>query len=148
MTIKEFADRNNFRIRKDGYGDPIVLGKFTAKGVQKFPEQRKSLEYHNHVYDGFADGKLGVFVSFKTPRKYGSARQALLAAGCEPKQSAGTGKVPPGAEYPTEGCFRFDPSNAAQVATVAKVAGLKVQRAASPAMLAALEAARAIRKAA
>jgi hypothetical protein len=147
MTIKEFAEQNNFHIRKDGCGDLIVLGKFTTVDLQK-PGTKRRLEYQNHVYDGFVDGKLGVFVSFKTPRKYGSARQALLAAGCEPKQGAGLGKVPPGAEYPTEGCFRFEPSNAAQVSAVAKVAGVKVRRTASPAVLANLEAARALRKAA
>jgi hypothetical protein len=97
----------------------------------------KRPEYSSHVYDGFADGRLGVCLMFGTARKWGNVRRALEAVGCQLKQNSDS-----------EGCFIFDPANASQVAAVIKLAGLKVRRTASPAQLAVLEAARTLRKAA
>jgi hypothetical protein len=88
--------------------------------------KRVLAEYHSHVYDGFSDGKLGVYLGFASAKKYGNSRRALLAVGCEGKQAAGS--VRPGGEYPTNGCLKFDPSDPEQVRAVIRLAGLKARR--------------------
>jgi len=89
-------------------------------------------EYTSHVYEGFADGRLGVCLMFVTKQKWNRARKALLALGCKVKQDGDT-----------EGCLTFDPANEVQATAVIRFAGLKRRRIASPAQLAVLEAARA-----
>jgi hypothetical protein len=128
-TIQEFAEQHKLRLRKDGCGDVIVAG----KAVKGLPKRR---EYANHVYDGFDHG-LGVCLMVSSARKWGAARRALEAVGCTLRQHGDT-----------EGCFAFDPANELQVAAVIKAAGLKARRMASPAQLAALDAARTLKKAA
>lgn len=121
MTIRDFATQNNLRLRRDSADCLIVPGRRTAKDM---PKQR---EYANHVYDGFADGRLGICLLFTTKKKWTTTRRMLDLAGCLLKQNGDT-----------EGCLTFDPTNAEQVQAVIKAAGLKPRRAASPAQLAVL----------
>lgn len=121
MTIRDFATQNNLRLRRDSAGDLIVAGRRTADDM---PKQR---EYANHIYDGFADDRLGVCLSFRSKRKWNATRRTLELAGCLLKQNSDT-----------EGCLTFDPTNAEQVQAVIKAAGLKARRTASPAQLAVL----------
>jgi len=116
MNIQEFAEKYRLRLKKDGCGDWIVLGRSLEKAT-------KRIEDRCHVYDGFEDGKLGVYLYFGSPKKYGNARRALLAVGCEGKQ--GSGNVRPASDYPTDGCLKFDPENADQAQAVIRLAGLK-----------------------
>lgn len=125
MTIRDFATQNNLRLRRDSAGDLIVPGRRTANDM---PKQR---EYANHVYDGFADDRLGVCLLFTTKKKRTTTRRMLELAGCLLKQNGDT-----------EGCLTFDPTNAEQVQAVIKVAGLKARRTASPERLALLASAR------
>lgn len=121
MTIRDFATQNNLRLRRDSAGDLIVPGRRTANDM---PKQR---EYANHVYDGFAEDRLGVCLLFTTR----TTRRRLELAGCLLKQNSDT-----------EGCLTFDPTNAEQVQVVIKAAGLKARRTASPERLALLASAR------
>jgi hypothetical protein len=124
-VLKQFAEQNRFRTRKDGCGNLIMPGKFSAKDMPKRPE------YTSHVYDGFADGKLGICLMFTSARKWGYTRRALQALGCELRQHGDT-----------EGCLTFDPANADQLKAVIRFAGLKRIRKASAAQLANLVAKR------
>ena len=121
MTLRDFAARYNLRLRRDSAGDLIVPGRRIAKDM---PKQR---EYANHIYDGFADGRLGICLLFATKKKWTTTRRTLELAGCLLKQN---GDI--------EGCLTFDPTNAEQVQAVIKVAGLKARRTASPERLAQL----------
>lgn len=125
MTIRDFATQNNLRLRRDSAGDLIVPGRRTANDM---PKQR---EYANHVYDGFADDRLGVCLWFRSKRRWNATRRTLELAGCLLKQNSDT-----------EGCLTFDPTNADQVQAVIKAAGLKARRTASPERLALLASAR------
>ena len=111
MTIRDFAAQNNLSLRRDSAGDLIVPGRRIAKDM---PKRR---EYANHVYDGFADGRLGICLSLRSKRKWNATRRTLELAGCLLKQNSDT-----------EGCFTFDPTNAEQVQAVIKAAGLKARR--------------------
>lgn len=84
MTIRDFATQNNLRLRRDSAGDLIVPGRRTANDI---PKQR---EYANHVYDGFADDRLGVCLLFTTRKKWTTTRRTLELAGCLLKQNSDT----------------------------------------------------------
>lgn len=125
MTIRDFATQNNLLLRRDSAGDLIVPGRRTANDM---PKQR---DYANHVYDGFADDRLGICLLFTTRKKWTTTRRTLELAGCLLKQNSDT-----------EGCLTFDPTNAEQVRAVVKAGGLKARRMASPERLVHLASAR------
>ena len=133
MSIEEFAEKHRLKLKKDGCGDSIIPGRLADRESAETVKRRAGrgvkrvlAECHSHLYDGFTDGKLGVYLSFSSPKRYGNARRALLVVGCEGKQAADS--VRPGGEYPTDGCLKFDPANDAQAELVVRLAGLKKRR--------------------
>ena len=131
MTLKEFAEQNGLRVRKDTNGDLIVPGKFSAKDMPKRPE------YSSHVYDGFVAGRLGVCLMFISARKFEHACCTLQAVDCQLLQHG-----------QFDGCLLFDPANTFQAQAAIRAAGLKKRRIPSAAQIAVLERARAVPKAA
>ena len=73
----------------------------------------KRVEYRSHVYDGFADGRLGLCLLLTTKKRWTWARKKLLASGFTIKQDG-----------ETEGCALFDPANPEQVRLAFKLAGI------------------------
>lgn len=115
MDINEFASKHSVKVKRDDCGDAVVMGLRAA-----------------HIYDGFADGRLGLFVSCPTVRRWNSTKKAMEAAGLIVKQSGST-----------EGCFTFDPTDTKQARLALKKVGARTrreQRAPSVAQLAARKA--------
>jgi hypothetical protein len=109
VDIKQFAEKYRLRLKKDDCGDWKVIGR-----------------QESHVYDGFADGKLGLYLACVSSKKFSNARRALTAVGCESKQAAGS--VQRGGQYPEDGCLKFDPNDEQQAQAVINLAALKVRR--------------------
>jgi hypothetical protein len=115
MDINDFAIKHSVKVKRDDCNDAVVIGRRTA-----------------HIYDGFAEGRLGLFVSCDTVRRWNSTKRAMEAAGLVVKQSAST-----------EGCFTFDPTDAKQARLALKTVGARTrreQRAPSAAQMAARQA--------
>jgi hypothetical protein len=108
MTIQGFAEQYRLKVKRDECGDQIIPGK------------------HGHVYEHSA-ADLGVYLTFKSVRKYNFAAKTLRANGFIHRQDA-----------ETEGTFLFVPTLAA-CRTVFKVAGIKKRRVLSEAQKRALE---------
>jgi hypothetical protein len=100
MDIKEFAEKHGVKVQRDDCNDAVVIGRRPS-----------------HIYDGFADGRLGLFVWTPTARKWNSLRAKLQSVGLTVKQSGST-----------EGCFTFDPTNTAQARAALKVVGARTRR--------------------
>jgi len=101
-TIEQFAGRYRLKLQHDACGDPIVGRKATSIAKRE----------NHHIYDGFDDGRLGVYLGYPdSPRSWGNARRALVAAGLVVMQD---GDV--------DGCLTFDQANEEQVAAVLQVA--------------------------
>jgi hypothetical protein len=113
VTIQEFAAQHHVKIRRDDCGHPVLRGKTL-----------------NHIYDGFADGRLGISVSCPTQRRWASMKHKLLPAGFVVKQDA-----------LTEGCLTFDPTDKAQVRLALRIAGIHARRCAPSAKQVAARAA-------
>jgi hypothetical protein len=82
---------------------------------------------HGNVYDGFNGGRLGIYLTFGTARKWNHVRRALEAAGMVVKQNA-----------ETEGCLTFDSANSKQCRLALKQVGARIRRQAGPPSMAQL----------
>jgi len=100
MNIQEFADKHCVKVTRDDCNDTVVIGRRPS-----------------HIYDGFADGRLGLFVWLPTARRWNSLRKVLEAAGFTIKQNGST-----------EGCAIFDPTNAKQARLALKLVGARTRR--------------------
>jgi len=109
ISIQEFAEKNRLKYRLDGCGDRIVFGRC------------------GHIGDGYKDGKLGVFVSLPTRRRWNFVRRKLLAPGFVIRQDADT-----------EGVALFDPEDKKQVRLAQSVARIKTRRKPTPEQVAQL----------
>lgn len=122
MDIQQFAENHNLKVSRDSCGASIVQGKYS------------------HIFDGYADGRLGVLFVAPTKRHWNNARKKMEAAGLITKQNGDT-----------EGALSFDPVDKAQVRLVLKLTRIRPRRVAappSPAQIAAREAFAAKRRAA
>lgn len=121
MTIQEFAEKYRLKICRDSCGDPIIAGKKLASDMPERPE------YHSHVYEGFADGRLGLCLMYPHVKRWNATQRRMLVAEFIRKQ---------GGE--TEGCYSFDPEAPAQARLALSLAGIRAKRINSSAQLAAL----------
>ena len=96
MTIQEFAAKHNLAALKDGCGDLVIPGWQYAKG-------RRRVEYQAHIFDGFKDGRLGLYLGFETAREWNGTKEKLLTFGLTLKQDG-----------QTDGTLLFDPTNESQ----------------------------------
>jgi hypothetical protein len=121
MDLKTFAEKYRVHTRIDSCGDTIIPGKQfckdmpTTRQVNGRPEP--IVEYRSHIYDGFADGRLGLCLLLATIRRWTHARKTLEAAGFTIKQNGDQ-----------EGCALFDPDNPIQARLALKLAGIKTRR--------------------
>jgi len=139
LDIKEFAEKHSLKAKQDSCGETFIPGKSfchdtvaaakkrIAKGVKREPK-----DYSSHIYDGFADGRLGLCLMFPHKRRWNSAHREMMAAGFIQRQAGDSG-----------GCYKFDPENAAQVALALSLAGIKRRKRISAAHAAALAKGRA-----
>ena len=114
MNLEQFADNYRLKISRDSCGANIIQGKYS------------------HIFDGYADGRLGVLFVAPTKRHWNNARKKMEAAGLVTKQNGDT-----------EGALSFDPADKAQVRLALKLARVSPRRVAtppSPAQIAAREA--------
>jgi hypothetical protein len=102
-VLKDFAERHALKLTRDGCGDSIIPG---AVG---------------HILDGFADGKLGVYVRSQSPKGWTYARRGMEATAMTVKQD---GDV--------DGVAVFDPANREQAQLATKVTGARIRRMAGP----------------
>ncbi|SRR5260370_31184613 len=93
MTIQEFASKHSVAAQKDGCGDLVIPGWQYAKG-------RRRVEYQAHIFDGFKDGRFGLYLGFETAREWNGTKEKLLAFGFTLKQDGHT-----------DGTLLFDPTN-------------------------------------
>jgi len=110
-TLKHFAESHNLSLKKDDCGDHFIPG---ASG---------------HIFDGYAVGKLGVYVNGETPKAWTYARRKMEQAGMTIRQN---GDV--------DGVAVFDPANGELARAAIKITGARVRRMAgspSPAQIAA-----------
>lgn len=118
--LADFAGRYRLRVRRDGCGDPVILGRKTALDM---PDR---LEYRNHIYDT-GDGRLAVCLMLRTKTRWTYAKKKLRAAGFVIHQDGDT-----------EGTASFDPANQTQARLAIRITGAKAKRRSSPAQLAGL----------
>jgi hypothetical protein len=111
VLIEMFAEKYQVTSKRDDCGDLVISG---SRG---------------HIYDGFNDDRLGVFVGFPTVRKFNSIRKALEAAGFRVRQAGST-----------EGCFSFNAGDTRQAHLALKTVGARKRREAKPPSLAQLAA--------
>jgi hypothetical protein len=133
-SIKAFAEQHRLKVKTDSCGDSFIAGKTfcpdmvtvvkrrIAKGIK-----RDLKEYSSHIYDGFADGRLGLCLLYATKKRWNAAQKLMLAAGFIGRQFGDT-----------EGCFTFDPENPAQVTLALSLARIKRKRIPSPSQAAVL----------
>ncbi len=115
MDMKQFSTQHRVRIRRDGCGEEIILGR------QFCADMPKRTEYRAHVYE-YGDSRLGVMLLFTSARKWESAKRKLTAAGFTLRQDGHT-----------EGTLLFDPANEAQARLALAVIRAKRIRELSPA---------------
>lgn len=111
MLIEMFVEKYQVTSKRDDCGDLVING---SRG---------------HIYDGFADDRLGVFIGFATVRKFNSVRKALEVSGFKVRQSGST-----------EGCFTFNAGDTRQAHLALKTIGARKRREAKPPSLAQLAA--------
>jgi hypothetical protein len=111
VLTKTFSEKYKVTSKRDDCGEVVING---SRG---------------HIYDGFDDDRLGLFVGCETVRKYTSVRKVLEAAGFTPKQIGST-----------EGCFTFNSRDARQAKLALKTIGARRRREAKPPTAAQLEA--------
>jgi hypothetical protein len=105
--IQHFAEQHRLTIRRDGCGDPIIVG----KPHRKF----KRLEDRCQIFEHSA-GRLGLFLTL-TARAWGFAKTGLLAAGFTLRDDGRS-----------EGIFTFDPADPRQAEAAIREAGIRVRR--------------------
>ena len=103
MTIEQFAAQHKLKPSQDDCNNPIIPGKV------------------GHIFEGFGEGLLGVYVDAETPRAWTYAQRKLVAAAMRVKQDGDT-----------DGVAIFDQANRAQARVALKVAGIKTKRKAAP----------------
>lgn len=99
MNVQEFSEKYKVKTRRDECNDTVVSGKV------------------GHIGEGYANGRLGMYVMLETVRKWNFVRRRLEGAGMTIKQDA-----------ETDGVAVFDPTNKKQVRLAMKVAGIKAKR--------------------
>src|SRR5271157_2821810 len=106
MNVKEFAEKYRVRLKKDECGDAVVPGKDHTGERGEFsvslrrPRRKHSLYFQSHIFDGYANDQLGVYLAFESKKKWGNARRKMEAAGFVIRQDGDT-----------EGIAMFDPAN-------------------------------------
>jgi hypothetical protein len=90
MNLQTFAEQYGVKLEHDGCRHLIAAG--WQYGAER-----------SHIFDGFADGRLGVCLMYETAREWNAARLKLVAAGFALKQNAAT-----------EGTLTFNPENDSQ----------------------------------
>lgn len=113
MTIREFAETNRFKVKRDECGDLVLRGR------------------RGHIYEHDEKGQLGLHLEFDTARKWNFARGVLVNAGMSVRQDAAS-----------EGTLLFDSGNSGHVTLICRFSGIKKRRVMSEAQGAALERAR------
>jgi hypothetical protein len=114
--IKEFADSSHLKVKHDECGDPIIIG------------------ITGHIGEGYNGEILGLYVDGKTPRKWNAVRRSVDAAGMTIRQNGDS-----------DGVLTFDPANSEQARLAIRAARIRTRRIPSPAQLAVLATARAMR---
>ena len=109
MTIEEFANRYNVRLRRDWCGDMIA-----GKPPRPRPEDC------SHIFE-MGDGRLGLCLILGSPRRWTFAKRRLLAAGFELKQDGDS-----------EGTFLFDPNSDLMCRMAIKEAGIRAKNRVTP----------------
>jgi hypothetical protein len=112
MTLASFAEENRLKVRRDGLGDTIILGK------------------QGNLY-GYSTTELGVmFMPPRTqaepwgrwcPKTWGNFKRAAAAAGMTLRQNGDS-----------EGCLSFDPTNKEQAKLAIKIAQVRPKRQRTP----------------
>jgi len=116
ISLECFAETHRLSLKKDGCGDHIIPG---ASG---------------QIFDGYADGRLGVYLNGETPKAWTYARRKMEQAGMTIRQNGDT-----------DGVAVFDPANGEQARAAIRITGARIRRIPSPAQLAVLATARAMR---
>jgi hypothetical protein len=109
MEINTLAEKYHVKTWRDECNNTVIVGK------------------HGNVCDGFNGGRLGVYLTFGTARKWNHVRRALEAAGMVVKQNT-----------ETEGCLTFDLGNGRQCRLALKQVGARIRRQAGPPSMAQL----------
>lgn len=116
--IEKFAERFRVKTRRDDCGHIVILGK-----------QHRGAAAQSGIFDGFADGQIGVALLFGTKKKWGNARRKLQAAGFTVRQDGDT-----------EGTLTFDATNGKQARLAIKLAGVRTKKHVAPPSVAQLAA--------
>jgi hypothetical protein len=108
------------KTRRDSCDEEIIPGK---------PRKLVRPEDGCHIYD-HGDGRhFGLYLTFRTPRKWTAAKQRLSAAGFSLQQNG-----------ETEGTLLFDPCNHEEAKAAIREAGVRTQKVLSEGVKAALAA--------
>jgi hypothetical protein len=107
-------------LRRDGCGEPVILGKRTASEMPDRPE------YRSHIYE-VGEGRLAVCLVFPTKNRWTYAKKKLRAAGFTVLQDGDM-----------EGTASFDASVGKQAHVAIRITGAKARRRASSAQIAGL----------
>jgi len=102
-TLKHFAESHHLSLKKDGCGDHFIPGT------------------SGHIFEGYADGRLGVYLNGETPKAWTYARRKMEEAGLTIRQN---GDV--------DGVAVFDPANGEHARLAIKITGARVRRMAGP----------------
>jgi hypothetical protein len=132
QSVREFAEKYQVRVKRDGVGDYIVRGRnqsgdrFLSARIKtgKSPER---VENYSHIFEGYENG-LGLCLMYETKRKWTSVKRHLESAGFTLRQDGDT-----------EGTLTFDATDAKQSRLAIKMAGIRTRRhatAPSPAQIA------------
>jgi hypothetical protein len=132
--LKAFAEQHRLKVRLDSCGGSFIGGKTfcpamvtvakkrIAKGIK-----RDLKEYSSHIFDGLADGRLGLCLMCSTKKRWNAAQKAMQCAGFIALLIGDT-----------EGFYTFDPENPAQVTLALSLARIKRKRIPSPSQAAVL----------
>ena len=102
-SLECFAATHHLGLKKDGCGDHIIPGT------------------SGHIFDGYADGRLGVYVNGESPKAWTYGRRKLEQAGMTIRQN---GDV--------DGVAVFDPADREQARVAIRITGARVRRMAAP----------------
>jgi len=103
ISLECFAETHHLSLKKDGCGDHVIPG---ASG---------------HIFDGYADGRLGVYVDGESPKAWTYARRKLEQTGMTIRQNRDV-----------DGVAVFDPANREQARVAIRITGARVRRMAGP----------------
>lgn len=104
MTIEQFAETHNVKLRRDSCGETIIPGR---------PPKEQKQENRSHIYDN-GNGMFGVCLFIRSHKCWNNARRRLMADGLLPCQNG-----------ETEGTLTFDPANPRQSKAAMREAGIR-----------------------